>query len=122
MKTNSRGLAHLGAAFKCSAAGIASTFRHEAAFRQEVVLLVPHFAALYFVGCPLWAWVVLTALLGMALTVELLNTALECVVDLVSPNYHELAKRAKDAAGAAVSVCLAVYFIAWALVAIMRFN
>ncbi len=112
----------MGAAFKYSAAGIVSTFRHEAAFRQEVVLLLPHFALLYFVGFPVWAWVVLTALLGMVLTVELLNTAIECVVDLVSPDYHELAKRAKDAASAAVGICLAVYFIAWALVAVMRFN
>ena len=121
MKMTNRVLPHFGAACRCSAAGLVSTFKREAAFRQEIALAVPHFSVLYLVGFPVWAWVVLTALLGLVVVTELLNTAIECVVDLVSPDYHELAKLAKDAASAAVSICLIVYFVSWGAVAMERF-
>lgn len=121
MKTTNRDGARLVGACKHSAAGLASTFRNEVAFRQELVLAVPHFLLLYFIGFPVWVWVALTALLGLVMAVELLNTAVECVVDLVSPGYHELAKRAKDAASAAVSVCLAIYLVSWSIVVAGRF-
>lgn len=47
-----------------------------------------------------WRWIVLS--IALVLVSELLNTAIEALVDLVSPGYHALAKRAKDAAAAAV--------------------
>lgn len=50
------------------------------------------------------AWAVLALAIGLVLTAELLNTALEAVVDLVSPQEHPLAKQAKDVAAAAVLV------------------
>ena len=53
---------------------------------------------------PPLSWAVLALAVGLVLTAELLNTALEAVVDLVSPEDHPLAKQAKDVAAAAVLV------------------
>jgi diacylglycerol kinase len=50
----------------------------------------------------LLAWAVVALAIGLVLAAELLNTAIEAVVDLVSPQQHPLAKRAKDVAAAAV--------------------
>ena len=108
-----REVGHLFAALKITLCGLASTFKNETAFRQEIFLAIVHVVALYFLKATLLVWVGLSSLLAMVLSAELLNTAVECVVDLVSPDYHELAKRAKDAASAAVGVLLAAYFLAW---------
>ncbi|WP_116105733.1 diacylglycerol kinase family protein [Lewinella sp. IMCC34191] len=51
---------------------------------------------------PLWKWVAVLLCSGMVLAAEALNTAVEYVVDLVSPDYHVLAGKAKDVAAAAV--------------------
>jgi len=66
-------------------------------------------AALVVVGgilvrLPLVGWAVVALAMGLVLVAELLNTALEAVVDLVSPEQHRLAKLAKDCAAAAVLV------------------
>ena len=49
-------------------------------------------------------WAVLALTIGLVVSLELVNTALEAVVDLCSPGRHELARRAKDVAAAAVLV------------------
>lgn len=120
MKKTGNAFVHFLSACRNSAAGVVSVFRHETAFRQEVLLAVPHFILLYGLGFSASVWLFLTALLGGVLALELVNSAVESVVDLVSPGYHELAKRAKDAASAAVGVALAVYGGAWAVLLIQR--
>ena len=56
-----------------------------------------------FLDC-LWLFLLVT---------ELLNTAIEAIVDLASPGYHELAKRSKDLASAAVGLAIATNVFAW---------
>jgi diacylglycerol kinase (ATP) len=56
----------------------------------------------------------------MVLVVELLNSAVEAVVDRASPEHHELAKRAKDYASAAVMIALAVTGLVWVLLLLPR--
>jgi diacylglycerol kinase len=56
------------------------------------------------VRLPLVGWAVVALAVGLVLVAELLNTALEAVVDVVSPEQHRLAKLAKDCAAAAVLV------------------
>ena len=53
---------------------------------------------------PVWAWALVVLAIALVLVTELLNSALEAVVDLVSPHDHPLAKRAKDVGAAAVLV------------------
>lgn len=109
MKVINDALKHFCSSTRNSARGLSATFKHEMAFRQEVLLTIPHFLILYMGGFGLNVWLALSVLLALVFSFELLNTAIECVVDLVSPEYHELAGRAKDAASAAVGVCLLAY-------------
>ena len=102
--------------------GIAAACRYESAFRQEMLL------ALVLLPTALWLDVALTskALLVMSvmlvLIVELLNSAVEAVVDRVSLELHPLAKRAKDIASAAVFLTLVTVVMVWALVLLDRYG
>jgi len=107
-------------ATRYSIEGLAAALRHEAAFRQELALAV--------VLVPLGLWLgndgVERALLvgGVlaVLVVELLNSAVEAVVDRVSAEQHELAKRAKDYGSAAVMLSLVAAGAVWLLVLLPR--
>ena len=109
------GLRRLVDAARYSLAGLKAAFS-EAAFRQEVVLalvLVP-------LGVVLGKGGVERALLVgsvlLVLIVELLNSAVEAAVDRVSPELHDLSKRAKDLGSAAVMLSLANLGVVWLLV------
>ncbi|MDP5291567.1 diacylglycerol kinase [Oceanimonas sp. CHS3-5] len=104
------------AALGYSRQGMASAWRFEAAFRQECALalvLVP-FAFWLDLGLSETLWLV--ASLVMVLVVELLNSAIEAVVDRIGPEHHELAGRAKDTASAAVLLTLLLAIFVWAMV------
>jgi len=109
------GLRRILNATRYSLEGVAAAARHEAAFRQELLLA----AVLVPLGLWLGADGVERALLAgsvlMVLVVELLNSAVEAVVDRASPEHHELAKRAKDYGSAAVMIALAVTGLVWVL-------
>ena len=117
---NVRGLARILKAFGFSMAGFRECFRHEEAFRQEAYVL----AVLLPVGLWLGEGPIERALLVGSLLivpiVELLNSAVEANVDRVGLERHELSRRAKDIASAAVflSICLAV--VVWGLVLVPR--
>ncbi len=111
-----KGLPRLWRAFGYSWAGLAAAWRGEAAFRQECVLaavLVP-VALLLPLGAT--AKAVLIGSVLLVLVVELLNSAVEAVVDLASPGQHPLAKRAKDLGSAAVFASLVLLGAVWFLV------
>lgn len=119
MKPSKTGFAHLMAATGYSAKGIKAALRHEAAFRQEcvlAVLLIPLALVLPLAG--VWQVLMIASLL-LVMIVELLNSAIEAVVDLVSPDAHELAGRAKDMGSAAVMGALLLAGMVW-LVAIAQ--
>ncbi|MEA1921341.1 MAG: diacylglycerol kinase [Pseudomonadota bacterium] len=96
-----------------SLAGLRAAFQHEQAFRQEVYLLL--------IVVPLGLWwgdgaVEKVLLIGSWLIVmiaELLNSAVEAVVDRIGSEQHELSGRAKDIASAAVMVALALAGLTW---------
>jgi len=114
------GLRRILYATRYSLEGVAAAARHEAAFRQELLLA----AVLVPLGLWLGADGVERALLAgsvlMVLVVELLNSAVEAVVDRASPEHHELAKRAKDYGSAAVMIALAVTGLVWVLLLLPR--
>ncbi|GGG98899.1 undecaprenol kinase [Parapedobacter pyrenivorans] len=84
--------------------GIFTTFRGERNFRIHVVaaLAVVGLATWLNVTYTEWRWII--GCIAIVLITELLNTAVEALVDLVSPDYHPLAKKAKDAAAGAVLI------------------
>ena len=107
------GVARVFRAFFYSMAGLKSALQHEAAFRQDVMLgivLVP--LSLWLPFEPMTK-VLLNVIWLLLLVTELLNSAIEAIVDMTSPGYHELAKRAKDMGSAAVFIMLTALTIAW---------
>lgn len=89
-----------------SADGLRAAYTGESAFRQEVWLAVVLLPAAFWLGR---GWVEVALLAGsvlLVMIVELLNSAVEAVVDRVSLEWHELAKRAKDIGSAAVLMTL----------------
>lgn len=79
-------------------------------FKVDVVAAVVVFAACALLQVPAWGWAVVAVCVGVQLAMETVNTAIEAIVDLASPEIHPLAKRAKDcAAGAAlITACASV--------------
>jgi diacylglycerol kinase (ATP) len=100
--------------------GLHAAYHHEAAFRQELMLaslLVPAAFALAFWSPLTWTQcALLIASVLLVLLVELLNSALESIVDRISAEQHALSKRAKDTGSAAVLVTLVNCVVVWVLV------
>lgn len=110
------GLRRVWNALHYSLAGFRAAYRHEDAFRQEVVLavlLLPLAMVLEVSGI---ARAMLVGSVLLVLLVELLNSAVEATVDRISLEHHELAKRAKDIGSAAVLLSLVNLVAVWALV------
>jgi len=111
----SQGIRHILDATRFSIKGIVATAKTEAAFRQELllaVILIP--AACFLPVAPVNRILMIVSLL-LILLVELLNSALESIVDMVSPDYHRLAGKAKDCGSAAVMFSLFIAGVVWAL-------
>lgn len=110
------GLRRLINAFGYSLEGFKAAYKHEDAFRQEVLLAV--------ILIPLALWMPLLAInkalmiasVLLVIIVELLNSAIEATVDRISLENHDLAKRAKDIGSAAVLVSLINIVVVWSLV------
>ncbi len=108
-----RGTKKIVSAFFNSMHGIQVAWRHESAFREELLLTL--FMSTVTLFLPVTA-LERTLLIGVwvgVLIVELLNSAIEAVVDLASPQWHALAKRAKDIASAAVFLSLLLAMLVW---------
>ena len=109
-----KGLSHVLAAFGYSMAGARVLLREEAA-RLEIVLFVIAVVLFFFTGATAWEFAVLFGLLLFVLCIEALNTALELVVDRVSPEISEFGKQTKDIASFAVFCSLSIFcgFALW---------
>jgi len=110
------GIARALFALKHSYDGLRITFRSESAFRQEValaVVLVPCAALLPVAAIER---VMLIGSVLLVLLVELLNSAIEAVVDRISLERHELSGRAKDCGSAGVLIALVIAAMTWATV------
>lgn len=113
---NNRGIRRLINAARWSIKGFRSTFRNEEAFRQELLLL-PILAPLgYWLGQTGVERALLIGSLFIVLIVELLNSAVESVVDRIGPEQHKLSGRAKDQGSAAVFLALLLVVLTWVLV------
>jgi diacylglycerol kinase (ATP) len=113
MKANKTGMARIFAAFYYSADGLTSTFKNEAAFRQELAFFILLLPALFLLPISLPFKCLLFSVNTLVLVVELLNSAVESVVDLVSPDFNLYAKRAKDMGSAAVLLSCSLAVILW---------
>jgi diacylglycerol kinase (ATP) len=114
------GLIRIVHAFFNSCAGLADAWRHESAFRQEILLaaiLVP--VALVIHASPVERALLIASVLLVTI-VELLNTGVEVAIDRISFEHHSLSKRAKDIGSAAVFVALLLLGAVWAVILLPR--
>jgi diacylglycerol kinase (ATP) len=96
--------------------GFRAAYRHEDAFRQEVMLAVVLIPLALFLPASGVGKAMMIASVLLVLLVELLNSAVEATVDRISLENHQLAKRAKDVGSAAVFVSLVNVLAVWGLV------
>ncbi|HIY83917.1 diacylglycerol kinase family protein [Rubneribacter sp.] len=110
-------LAH---AFSCAWSGVVVSVRTQRNMKIHLAAAAVAVAAGLVLGIDAVSWAVVTLCIAAVVSAECLNTALESVVDLVSPEYHELAGRAKDAAAGAVLVLAAASVAVAAFVFVPR--
>jgi diacylglycerol kinase (ATP) len=103
-------------AFKHSCNGLVATLRCESAFRQEVALALVLIPIAIVVPVETVERVAPIASVLLVLVVELLNTAIEAVVDRISLERHELSQRAKDCGSAAVMLALIMCALTWGFI------
>ena len=113
MKPSQKGLRRIINANRYSFRGLVAALRSEAAFRQECALLIIIVPTLLFVQTGLIAKLLLIITYGIVLITELLNSAIEAVVDRIGPDFHELSGKAKDIASAAVFISILLMLITW---------
>ena len=110
------GITRLANAFTYSVAGTLAAFKHEDAFRQEVILstiLIP--LAIYLGQTAIEQALMITSIL-LIIIVELLNSSVEATVDRISVKRHKLSKRAKDIGSAAVFFSLVNAAVVWFII------
>ncbi|MFK8082918.1 MAG: diacylglycerol kinase [Granulosicoccus sp.] len=93
--------------------GIVAAYRHEAAFRQELLLALFCVPAALILDVSRSERVLLILVVGIVLVAELINSAVEAVVDRIGSEHHELSGRAKDMGSGAVLVSLLLWAYVW---------
>ncbi len=115
------GLKRIIGAFGYSMDGFRSAWRHEAAFRQEMLLMVVGTISALSMAISAFEKFMLIGVLVLMLIVELMNSAIEAVVDRISLDHHPLSKNAKDFGSAAVFLSVGLAVTAWGVVLFNRF-
>jgi len=115
-KPGKTGVARIIDAAGYSYMGLKAAFNHEAAFRQEMALVLVLAPAAFWLGDTNVERGILVACLMLVIIVELLNSAIEAIVDRVGSEHHELSGRAKDIGSAAVFVSLLNVVIVWSII------
>ena len=101
--------------------GLKAAWVHEAAFRQELMLAIVMLPIAVLVDITTIEKLLLIFSLFIVLIVELLNSAIEAVVDRIGDEIHTLSGQAKDIASAAVFMSLALCGITWAVILASRY-
>ena len=114
-------LRHIGKAFIWSAAGIQTAWKNELAFRVEAIIIIILIPLGIWLGKSAAERALLIASCLLILIIELLNSAIEAVVDRIGTEHHELSGRAKDMGSAAAFFAMLTAGIIWALIACERF-
>jgi diacylglycerol kinase (ATP) len=115
------GLRRIASAFGYSIDGFRHAWRNEHAFRQELMVALPAAVVALVLKISAFEKLALIVVLGLVLLVELINAAIEAVVDRVSLERHPLSKAAKDLGSAAVALAIAMAASTWAVVLYNRF-
>ena len=120
-KPGNTGIKRIFKATKYSIQGLKAAFKHEAAIRQELGLLVVAIILVCIFDISVVERILMLGVVFLILTVELLNSAIEAVVDRIGIEHHELSGRAKDIGSAAVLVALIFAGFTWCYILINHY-
>lgn len=120
--TEPRGPRQIVQALRYSLQGLRAAWRVESSFRLEVWVCLPLLPMAFWLGRSPVERALLVGSLLLVLIVELLNGAVEAIVDKTTPEFHELAGRSKDMGSAAVFLCMLNVALVWGLVAGARYG
>jgi diacylglycerol kinase (ATP) len=115
------GLRRIFRAFVNSADGFKTVWRTEFAFRQEILAFTIGTVVALSLQISSFQKLVLVGVMVLVLIVEIINSALEAVVDRISLERHPLSKDAKDLGSAAVALSIALAVVTWAVVIYTRY-
>ena len=114
--SGNKGISRIIKATGYSWRGLRAAYRHEEAFRQEVWLCIVMIPLGFYLGDGGVEKALLVSTVMLLPLVEILNSALEAVVDRFGDEQHELSGRAKDMGSAAVAIAIALMVLVWTLV------
>ena len=100
--------------------GIKAMWRGEKSFRIEIFIIIPLFISIWFLPLSSIEQIILGMSLLFILAMECVNSAIEACIDLVSPDFHPLAKVAKDCGSAAVFISICTAVLAWGVILLGR--
>lgn len=112
-KSANTGFRHLINATRFSCQGLIAACRHESAFRQELALAILLIPPGIWISRSTFDFAILMAVILLVLIIELLNSAIEAVVDRIGPEQHAMSGLAKDYGSAAVMISLLLAAMIW---------
>ena len=115
------GLRRIIGAFGYSIEGFKTAWKNEYAFRQEIIAVAIGTVVALLLQVSSFQKLVLIGVLVLVLIVELINSAIEAIVDRISLERHPLSKNAKDLGSAAVALTITLAVMTWAVVLYNRF-
>lgn len=115
------GFARLFNALRYTWDGLRAAAKHEEAFKQELIVVIPLSIGAWFIPVSLPERALLCSTLQLILIVELINSAIEANTDHISLERHPLAKRAKDMGSAAVFLTIVIALSVWGTVLWQKF-
>jgi diacylglycerol kinase (ATP) len=113
LKPNGDGIGRIVKATRCSYQGFCAAYKHESAFRQELLLCAILLPFSFILASSSGHWVALVCSLLFLLFAEVVNSAIEALADQISTDIHKLIGRAKDLGSLAVFIALIVIVITW---------
>lgn len=122
MANQATGLTRIIKAAGYSYKGLSAAWQHEAAFRQEPVVTVLAIILAVWLDVGAIARILLIGSVALVMIVEILNSAIEAVVDRIGSEHHELSGRAKDMGSAAVSLAIVLALFVWGTVLWQHFG
>ncbi|EPR9350038.1 diacylglycerol kinase [Serratia marcescens] len=122
MANQATGLTRIIKAAGYSYKGLSAAWQHEAAFRQELVVTLLAIILAVWLDVGAIARILLIGSVALVMIVEILNSAIEALVDRIGSEHHELSGRAKDMGSAAVSLAIVLALFVWGTVLWQHFG
>ena len=121
MANQDKGLTRVIKAAGYSLKGLKAAWINEAAFRQESVAAIIAIIIAFYLDISYIDRILLVSVVVLVAIIELINSAIEAVVDRVGSEYHELSGRAKDIGSAAVFISIGLALFVWVIVLWQRY-